>query len=124
MLQQSKLIAFVGSQNPAKARDFYAGVLGLTLVDDEAFALVFDAHGTMLRVSKVPTHTPANFTVLGWQVPDIAAAVRALTERGVAFERYDGFQQDDLGVQRFPDGTQVAWFKDPDGNTLSLTQFP
>jgi hypothetical protein len=97
--------------------------LGLRLVAAEAFALVFDAHGTMLRISKVQALTPAPYTVLGWQVPDIGAAIKHLAEQGVRFEHYAGLGQDERGVCAFPDGTQVAWFKDPDGNTLSLTQF-
>jgi hypothetical protein len=93
-------------------------------VADEPFALVFDAHGTMLRISKLPDHVPPPFTVLGWSVPDISADVSSLTANGVTFQFYSDLKQDKKGICTFADGTRVAWFKDPDGNTLSLTQFP
>ena len=124
MLDTAKIIAFVATCAPDQARTFYQDTLGLRFVADDFFALVFDANGVMLRISKVQSHTPLPFTVLGWQVPDIRQAVRALHGRGVAFLRIEGFAQDEDGLLRFPDGTLVAWFKDPDGNTLSLTQFP
>jgi catechol 2,3-dioxygenase-like lactoylglutathione lyase family enzyme len=123
MLAGSDVIAFVSTTDLARARAFYADVLGLAFVEDSPFACVFDAHGTMLRVTAVVDLTPAPFTVLGWRVGDIAAAVESLTSRGVVFSRYDGMGQDDLGVWSTPGGDQVAWFTDPDGNTLSLTQF-
>jgi catechol 2,3-dioxygenase-like lactoylglutathione lyase family enzyme len=124
MLSSSPIIAFVATKDPARARAFYQDVLGLKLTADEPFALVFDASGTMLRVSKVKELTAAGYTVLGWRVSDIAAAMRELTARGVSFEKYEGLPQDEAGVCTFPGGAKVAWFKDPDGNTLSLTQFP
>lgn len=123
MLATSKLMAFVATKDSARARAFYEGVLGLGLVGDEPFALVFDAHGTMLRVSKVQALTPAPYTVLGWEVSDLRGMVEGLARQGVIFERFEGFSQNELGIFTFPDGTQVAWFKDPDGNLLSLTQF-
>jgi catechol 2,3-dioxygenase-like lactoylglutathione lyase family enzyme len=123
MLVGAKTIAFVATTKAERAKAFYAQTLGLRLVADEPFALVFDACGTMLRVSKVSAFVPAPFTVLGWEVADIRASVAALTERDVVFERFAGFQQDELGLFTFPDGTRVAWFKDPDGNLLSLTQY-
>jgi catechol 2,3-dioxygenase-like lactoylglutathione lyase family enzyme len=122
VLGSSDVVAFVATTTAERARDFYAGVLGLRLLADEPFALVFDAHGTTLRVQKLPELTPARHTVLGWLVPDVAAAVRQLSARGVAFERYPGLPQDDLGIATFPGGSRVAWFEDPDGNTLSLTE--
>jgi hypothetical protein len=88
-----------------------------------AFACVLDANGTMLRVTAVPGVSPAGYTVLGWRVTDIAATVLALTARGVVFRRYDGMDQDEQGIWTTPGGDKVAWFADPDGNTLSLTQF-
>jgi hypothetical protein len=99
--------------------------LGLRLLADEPYALVFDTNGTMLRVQKVQQVTPAPYTALGWEVPDIYATVRELSKKHVAFERISipGSSQDELGVWTADDGTKVAWFKDPDGNTLSLTQF-
>ena len=122
MLGSSDVVAFVATTNADRAREFYGGVLGLRLVADEPFALVFDAHGTTLRVQKLPELAPARHTVLGWLVPDLVAAIRHFSARGVAFERYPGLPQDDLGIATFPGGGRVAWFKDPDGNTLSLTE--
>jgi len=116
-------IAFVSTTDPARARAFYEDTLGLTFVADEGFALVFDLAGVMLRVTRVGEVRPQSFTVLGWHVGDIDAVVRELTGRGVAFERYEGLEQDALGVWRSPSGARVAWFRDPDGNVLSVTRF-
>lgn len=123
MLNKYDVIAFVGTKQPEQAKAFYTDVLGLRLTEDSPFALVFDANGTMLRVFKVRELTPLPFTVLGWNVPDIRMVMKGLTSKGISFERYQGMPQDELGVWTTPDGHQVAWFKDPDGNTLSLTQF-
>ncbi len=123
MLQEQELIAFVATRDAARAKAFYADTLGLHFVADEPVALVFDAHGTMLRVQKVDSHTAFPYTALGWRVADIAAEVEALTARGVRFERYEGFNQDAQGIWSAPSGARVAWFKDPDENVLSLTQF-
>jgi len=117
------LIAFVATRDPARAKTFYGETLGLRLVSEELpFALIFDAHGTTLRVSIVNQLQPAPYSVLGWQVPDIAAAAKALAQAGVQFERYQGMPQDVLGIWEAPGGAKVAWFKDPDGNTLSIAQ--
>jgi catechol 2,3-dioxygenase-like lactoylglutathione lyase family enzyme len=124
VLGRCDVIAFVGVQDAARARAFYETTLGLSLVADEPSALVFDANGTVLRVSKVAKVTPAPYTVLGWKVADIRRTIEELAGRGVVFERFGFFPQDALGVWTAPDGTRVAWFKDPDGNVLSLTQFP
>lgn len=123
MLTESELVAFVGATDLARARRFYEQVLGLPLVAHNDFACVFDAHGTMLRVTAVPNLTPQGHTVLGWNVPDIRSTVDKLTADGVTFNRYEGMVQDDAGVWQTPGGDLVAWFTDPDGNTLSLTQF-
>jgi predicted enzyme related to lactoylglutathione lyase len=123
MLNTSKVISFVATKNPEIARKFYQETLGLALVSDDLFALVFDANGTMVRVQKVGEFAPAQHTVLGWDVPDIKAEARELTKRGVCFERFEGMRQDDLGIWTSPNGGKIAWFKDGDGNTLSLTQF-
>jgi catechol 2,3-dioxygenase-like lactoylglutathione lyase family enzyme len=123
MLDSADVVAFVGTARAEAARAFYGDVLGLPLVDDGPFALVFDAHGVMLRVTKVAAVDPAPYTVLGWSVPDIRAAVAALGGRGVVFERYPGMQQDELGIWASPGGARIGWFRDPDGNVLSLTQF-
>jgi catechol 2,3-dioxygenase-like lactoylglutathione lyase family enzyme len=117
------LIGFLNTTNPEKALAFYQGPLGLHLVADEPYALVFDCAGVMLRIAKAPPFTPLPFTVLGFHVADIALECKRLIARGVSFERYPQFDQDELGVWRAPGGAQIAWFKDPDGNLLSLTQF-
>lgn len=98
-------------------------MLGLRLVDDDPFGLVFDVNQTMVRVFKVQELSPAPYTVLGWKVPEIRTTIAELSSRGVSFERYPGMPQDESGIWITPEGHQVAWFKDPDGNTLSLTQF-
>lgn len=123
MLGKSDLITFLATRDADRAKDFFSNVLGLHLVADESFALVFDANGIMLRISKVPDFTPFPFTVLGWRVPDIADKMRELNQKGVIFQHFDGFGQDEQGIWSSPDDTKIAWFKDPDGNTLSLTQF-
>jgi hypothetical protein len=98
-------------------------VLGIRFVHNDGFAMVLDANGTMIRVSKVqPDYKPAGFTILGWESSAIEADVAALTEKGVAFERYGFFEQDALGIWTAPSGDKVAWFKDPDGNILSVSQ--
>jgi catechol 2,3-dioxygenase-like lactoylglutathione lyase family enzyme len=122
-LPSSELIAFMPTTNLAAARVFYEKGLGLALAGESPIACTFDANGTTLRVIAVEKVEPAPYTALGWNVADIAASIRELTSRGVVFERFDGVDQDDLGVWRSPGGARVAWFKDPDGNTLSLTQF-
>ena len=121
MLGSAELVAFIATTNAERARAFYEGTLGLRFVSDDQFALVFDANGTTLRVQKVDSATVARGTVLGWQVPDIATAVRELAGRGVTFERYPGMEQDEAGIWMTPGG-KVAWFKDPDGHLLSLSQ--
>lgn len=121
---ESKVISFVATKNPASARKFYEKALGLKFVSEDAFAVVFDMDGTMLRVQKVPELLPAQHTVLGWAVQDIRAEMETLTKRGVRVERFVGLQQDGRGIWTSPSGAKVAWFKDPDGNTLSLTEFP
>jgi catechol 2,3-dioxygenase-like lactoylglutathione lyase family enzyme len=123
MLGSTDAIAFVGVTDLGRARVFYEQVLGLPLTGCTDFACVFDASGTMLRVTAVPEVARGGYTVLGWRVADIAAAVHDLSARGVVFLRYDGMDQDDSGVWTTPGGDRVAWFPDPDGNILSLTQF-
>ena len=122
MLGTGRVTVFVATVQPERAKQFYRDTLGLHLVSDDQFALVFDCSGVPLRIQKVETLQPHPFTALGWQVPDIRERVSALTQRGVVFERYGFMQQDDLGVWQAPSGAKVAWFKDPDGNLLSLTE--
>jgi catechol 2,3-dioxygenase-like lactoylglutathione lyase family enzyme len=115
-------VAFVATAAPKKAKKFYRDTLGLRLVDENPFALVFDVNGTMLRVTQVDKVVVAGYTVLGWDVPDIIDIVTRLKKAGVTFQRYNGMGQDKLGIWRSPSGAKVAWFKDPDGNTLSVTE--
>jgi catechol 2,3-dioxygenase-like lactoylglutathione lyase family enzyme len=122
MLESSDLVAFVAAVDLRRARAFYAETLGLPVLEHNDFGCVLDAHGTMLRVTAVPEIARGGYTVLGWQVADIEGEVRDLTARGVAFLRYDGMSQDEHGIWTAPAGEKVAWFADPDGNTLSLTQ--
>ena len=122
-LGSADLIAFVPTKDMGKARPFYEKTLGLPMEGESPIACAFRAGGVLLRVIVVEQLTPFPFTLLGWSVEDIAETVAALTARGVAFDRFEGVEQDELGVWRSPGGARVAWFKDPDGNTLSLTQF-
>jgi catechol 2,3-dioxygenase-like lactoylglutathione lyase family enzyme len=123
MLTESELIAFVSTTDLPRARAFYSDVLGLRLVETNPYACVMEANGTMLRITAVAELAPPPQTVLGWRVTDIAATIHTLAARGVVFTRYDGMDQDDAGVWTTPAGDKVAWFADPDQNTLSLTQF-
>jgi catechol 2,3-dioxygenase-like lactoylglutathione lyase family enzyme len=123
MLGSARVVAFVAVSDPARARAFYGEVLGLRIVEESPFAVVADAGGTMLRLTPVGAPVVAPYTVLGWDVPDIAAAVRELRRRGVGFLHPEGLEQDELGIWTAPGGARIAWFHDPDGHTLSLTQF-
>jgi catechol 2,3-dioxygenase-like lactoylglutathione lyase family enzyme len=119
------IIGFLTIVDVERAKAFYHDTLGLRLVSEEPpFALVFEANGIMLRLGMGKELPPAHGTVLGWQVPDVAAAVTDLTQAGIAFERYGFLKQDDLGIWTAPTGAKVAWFKDPDGNILSLSEHP
>jgi catechol 2,3-dioxygenase-like lactoylglutathione lyase family enzyme len=123
-LAGSVLCGFAATTDGARCRAFYEGRLGFRVVSDDAMALVLDACGQPIRVQKLKQHTPQPFTILGWNVRDAAATATALEAAGVALMRIDGFRQDPHGIMDFPDGTRVAWFKDPDGNILSIAQFP
>ena len=122
-LAASKIMAFAATTDQARAKAFYQGTLGLRLIHEDRFALAFDVNGIMLRVTSVGKIAVAPYTVLGWQVEDITSTVSMLESAGVKFERYEGMAQDDRGVWHAPGGAKVAWFKDPDGNTLSVTEF-
>jgi len=122
MLSSSKLIGFVPTKDSQKARAFYEGKLGFQFVSDDQFALVMRAGETMIRIAKAQDFTPAPYTVMGWEVLDIEAIVRWLTQRGVAFEKYPFVQDHELGIWTAPGGDKVAWFKDADGNVLSVSQ--
>ena len=123
MLGSTRLVAFVPTRDFKKAKLFYEGVLGLTYVSQDSFALVLDSNGTMIRVAKVPKFEPFPFTILGWEVPNIQMAVIELAQKGVEFEQYGFPGQDDRGIWTAPGGARIAWFKDRDGNVLSITQF-
>jgi catechol 2,3-dioxygenase-like lactoylglutathione lyase family enzyme len=124
MLGDARYLGFIPVRDVAVARAFYEGTLGLTVLDATPFALVVDADGTTLRITPVGEFVAHPFTIAGWHVADLVATVRALSERGVLFSRYDGMSQDELGVWTAPGGDQIAWFNDPDGNTLSLSTSP
>jgi len=122
MLTEAELVAFVPSEDIDRSRRFYERTLALRLVEQTAFACVFQAPNAQLRVTLVERAARAPYTVLGWQVADLAAMVHELRARGIETRRYDGLVQDELNVWRAPSGAQVIWFEDPDGNLLSLTQ--
>src|SRR5262245_5512848 len=122
MLGSTNIVAFIAITDAEKARAFYEGILGLRFVKDDGFALVFETNGIMVRAAKMKEFKPAQFTVLGWQVSGIEDVARSLTNRGVKFEIFGFFKQDEQGIWTAPTGDKVAWFKDPDGNILSLSQ--
>jgi catechol 2,3-dioxygenase-like lactoylglutathione lyase family enzyme len=123
MLGSCKLVAFIAARDLGRAKAFYRDTLGLRMVSEDEFALVFDAAGTMLRIARVQEVAAAEYTVLGWQIPDIVRMAKNLQKVHVTLQRYPGMPQDELGIWTSPSGARVAWFKDPDGNTLSITQF-
>ena len=122
MLSTSALVAFVGVSDLEQARLFYGDTLGLELRDEAPFALVAEIGGTTLRITRVPEPARVGYTVLGWEVSDIDATVDKLSGRDLAFTRYEGMEQDQRGIWTSPSGARVAWFTDPDGNNLSLTE--
>jgi catechol 2,3-dioxygenase-like lactoylglutathione lyase family enzyme len=124
-LSKCNLMAFVQIVDVDRARVFYRDTLGLRLVAEELpYALVFDANGIILRLAIVKERPSFPGTVLGWQVPDVTAAVQGLRDAGVQFERYGFMNQDEMGVWTTPTGAKVAWFKDPDENVLSVSEHP
>jgi catechol 2,3-dioxygenase-like lactoylglutathione lyase family enzyme len=123
MLESYDLVAFVLTGDAPRAKTFYGETLGLKFVSQDDYAVVFDAKGLTLRVTTIPGHTPTEHTVLGWNVPDIALAAADLVKAGVKFEKYSFLEQDEFGIWSSPNGAaKVAWFKDPDGNVLSISQ--
>jgi len=124
-LGKHNIVGFVNIVDVARAKAFYRDTLGLHLVSEEPpFALVFDANGIILRLGMAKELPPALGTVMGWQVPDIVATVKELEQAGILFERYKQMKQDELGIWTAPTGAKVAWFKDPDGNILSIGEHP
>ena len=122
MLASGKLVGFVPTKNSKRAREFYEGKLGFKFVSDDQFALVMQAGKSMIRIVKGAKFTPAQYTVMGWEVTDVEAMVKWLNKRGVTFEKYPFVEDQKLGIWTTPNGDKVAWFKDPDGNVLSLSQ--
>ncbi len=122
MLSAAEIVAFVATTDPERAVHFYGEQLGLPVLERTPFACVFRGPNALLRVAVVDELRPARHTVLGWTVPDIVNAAASLAERRILTLRYDGLEQDDLGIWRAPSGAQIVWFADPDGNVLSLTQ--
>ena len=115
------IVGFAMTTKPEQARKFYGETLGFRFLRDDGFALVFDANGTLLRIAKMKEFSPVAYTILGWEVDDIASVVRDLSASGIVFERYPGMPQDEQAICTFPNGDSVAWFKDPEGNVLSLS---
>jgi len=125
VLTDRPLVAFLLVTDAARAKEFYCGVLGLALRDEDEYAVVVDAGGTPLRLAVVPQVPEPVGTNAGWLVDDVNASVRAMAAAGIAFERFPGMDQDADGVWRpAPEGGGVAWFRDPDGNRLSVAQNP
>ena len=122
MLADKKLKAFVPTIMPEEAKSFYKDILGLELLSQDEYALEFNANGVLLRVTTVPALKPQEFTILGWNVGDISSTIKSMNAKGVFCEKYHFLKQDNLGIWLSPGGSKVAWFKDPDGNVLSLTQ--
>jgi catechol 2,3-dioxygenase-like lactoylglutathione lyase family enzyme len=124
MLAATQVTAFLATTQGSRAASFYGDTLGLRQISEDPFALVFDLHGVELRIQKVEHLTPQPFTVLGWQVRALPAVIGSLTARGVLFERFPGMTQSADGIWSAPSGAQVAWFRDPDGNLLSVAEYP
>ena len=123
-LGNDKTVAFIPTIDAAKAMAFYRDVLGLTLAREEMpFAVIFEVNGSALRLSVVGELQPASWTIFGWEVPNVLATVRALESSGVQFERFAEMNQNDDRIWNSPTGAQVAWFKDPDGNVLSVSGY-
>ena len=124
MIFNGKVVAFLPTKDAGKARVFYESVLGMRFISDDHFALVMDADGTMIRIVRMGEFTPAPFTILGWEVTSIETAVGRMSSAGVTFERFGLPGQGEDGIWNAPGGARVAWFKDPDGNVLSVSEHP
>ena len=122
MLANGMLKAFIPTVNPQEAILFYRDLLGFELMSEDDYAMEFNANGTLLRVTIVDEFVPQPFTILGWNIENLVFTVRQFNEKNIYFEIFDFLEQDDLGIWNSPDGAKVAWFKDPDGNILSLTE--
>lgn len=124
MLSEARITAFIATINARQAKEFYMDTLGLKLISEDAYAIEFEGKGAALRVTVVDNFIPQEFTVLGFKVANIVKEVNSLKEKNLAFERYPTLQQDELDIWTAPSQAKVAWFKDPDGNLISLTQYP
>jgi catechol 2,3-dioxygenase-like lactoylglutathione lyase family enzyme len=124
MLDSGKIVGFISTKDYDKARAFYEDKLGFEFVSLDQHALVMSVGGHRLRISKAPNFTPLHGTILGWEVQGIEAVATWLTERGIILEKYPFVQDRELGIWTTPTGDKVAWFKDPDGNILSISQHP
>lgn len=122
MLASAKLVGFVPTKDYAAARAFYEGKLQFQFVSQDQFALVVRVGGNSIRIVKLPNYTPLQATILGWEVPDVPETVKWLASCGVATEKYPWVSDKETGIMTFPTGDKVAWFKDPDGNVLSISQ--
>lgn len=124
MLSNAKLQTIIWTSRIDEAEDFYRNMLGLVFKENSDGAVVFDVNGSDLRISPVPSTKASEHTVLGFSVPDVDHSVAILADRGIVFERFDKFPHEPNGTLTTPDGSRVAWFRDPDGNLLSVVQFP
>ena len=123
MLNEGRVLTFVPVSDVDRAMHFYSDVLGLVVTDCSENYCALDAGGVTIRLTLVVDRPTVEYTIVGWSVPDLAAAAAELVQRGLAFHRYEGVNQDEYGAWTAPNGDQIAWFSDPDGNILSLTQF-
>lgn len=123
MLSKPTITAFLPTVKPEQSKQFYRNTLGLKLVSEDDYALEFEGNGVLLRITIVDKFNPHPFTVLGFKIEEIVSQVKSLNKKGVEFERYSSFKQDDLGIWTSPSKAKIAWFKDPDGNLLSLTEY-
>ena len=122
MLESLNLIAFLTTSRPAESREFYQEKLGLLFMGEDASFLIFDSNGTVLRIQKAKSFIPSSQTAVGWEVSDLVHQVQELIRTGVPMVRRNGIEQDDLGIWTAPDGTMIAWFQDPDGNVLTVSE--
>jgi predicted enzyme related to lactoylglutathione lyase len=122
MFENASMMGFVPTTDRARARAFYVDVLKLHFISDDQFALVVKSAESVIRIATVGKFTPAQHTILGWEVPDILAAAKQLTDAGITFLRFSFFEQDPIGIWTAPGGSRVAWFHDPDSNVLSISQ--
>jgi catechol 2,3-dioxygenase-like lactoylglutathione lyase family enzyme len=124
MLRDAAIVAFVPTLDLDRSDAFYGGILELERTESSSFANAYHVNGTSLRVTLVEEIARVPYTVVGWRVDDVSAAIAGLGAKGVSFKHYPDMEQDSDGVWTAPGGSRVAWFEDPDGNVLSLQQAP